>query len=170
MNFPWRQTLKRRRLTRKVALDRILQCGFFANSPYRAAPCVHVSRAGGTSQQLHPSHKIGVRRESVAARKDCAQAVGRTSHQFVEECLLLAVNVGEEGEIQRMVADGEPVDAQISDGLIVEDRKRAKCSVSNCANGTSGLFGLTDPSRLIHGVEQARAVPSRATERSAPRS
>src|ERR671925_305399 len=100
MNFPRRQTLKRRRLTTKVALDRVLQCGFFANSPYRTPACVHVSRAGGTAQQLHPGHKIGVRRESVATRKDRTQAVGRTSHQFVEECLLLAINVAEEGEIE----------------------------------------------------------------------
>src|SRR5262245_62239157 len=93
MNFPWRQTLKRRRMTRKVASDRSLQCRFFANSPYRTPPCVHVSRARGTTQQLHPGRKIGVGRESVAARKDRAQAIGRTLHQFVEECFLFAVNV-----------------------------------------------------------------------------
>src|SRR5262249_21464853 len=111
MNFSRRQALKRRRLARKMAFDRILQCRFFTNSPYRTPPCVHVSRAGGTAQQLYPGHKIGVGRESVAARKNRAQAVGRTSHQLVEKYLLLAVNVGEEGKIQRMVADREPVDA-----------------------------------------------------------
>src|SRR5207249_4149113 len=110
-------------MARKVAFDRILQCRFFANSPYRTPPCVHVSRARGTTQQLHPDRKIGVGRESVAARKDRAQPIGGTSHQFVEERFLLAVNVAEEGEIQRMVTDRQSVDAQISDGFIVEDDK-----------------------------------------------
>src|SRR5262245_60252547 len=123
MNFPWRQTFKRRRMARKVAFDRSLQCRFFANSPYRTPPCVHVSHARWTTQQLHPGRKIRVGRESVAARKDRAQAIGRTLHQFVEECFLFAVNVGEEREIQRMVSNRQVVDAQISKGLIVEDRK-----------------------------------------------
>ena len=85
----------------------------------------------------------------------------RTSHQFVEEWLLFAVDVAEEGEIERKGADRQTVDAQVSDGFVVEDTKRAKCSVSNCANGTSGLFGLTHPGSSFMESSKPRSSVSR---------
>src|SRR5262245_31203572 len=91
----------------------------------------------------------------MAARKDRAQAVGRTSHQFVEECLLLAVNVAEEGEIQRMVSDRQPVDAQISDGLIVEDHKTREMQRLELRERDQQVVWVDAPRRLVHGVEQA---------------
>ena len=106
----------------------------------------------------------------MAARKDRAQAIGRTSHQFIKECLLLAVNVGEEGEIQRMGADRQAVDAQISDGLIVKDHKTREMQRVELRERDQRVVWVDGPRRLIHGVEQARAVPPGVTERSEPES
>ena len=39
--------------------------------------------------------------------------------------------------------------------------KRAKCSVSNCANGTSGLFGLTHPGASFMESSKPRSSASR---------
>ena len=83
-------------------------------------------------------------------------------HQVVEECLLLAVDVAEEGEIQRRsCGPATRRCAGLPTVLLSRITKRAKCSVSNCANGTSGLFGLTDPGASFMESSKPRSSASR---------
>src|SRR4029077_8019355 len=70
-------------------------------------------------------------------------------------CLLLAVYVAEEGEIQRMRADRQSVDAQISNGFILEDQKTREMQRIELRERNQRVVWVHGPRRLIHGVEQA---------------
>ena len=87
--------------------------------------------------------------------KIARKPLGRTSHQFVEECLLLAVDVAEKGEIQRKGADRQTVNAQVSDGFIVEDHKTREMQRVELRERDQWVVWVNQPRRLVHGGEQA---------------
>jgi len=71
----------------------------------------------------HPPNEIGLGVESCATGKDRAQTFACAFHQFTEKSSHFAIDVAEKCEIERISALGNAIDANVLNGLVVQDDK-----------------------------------------------